>query len=410
MKTLIQAFTVPLAIALFAMGCTNDDGVPPSNEVNPIEIPSDIADGSSRFAFNFLHGLQESQPAGDNFFVSPLSLHMALGMLLNGAENESAEEVQKALEMQGISLPDLNKAYHTLIQDLPVADSRVTLGLANSIWYRNGLNVETSFQNVLKESFQAEITGLPFDDSSKDRINQWASDKTNGKIKRVIQEIQPDHIMFLLNALYFKGDWKARFDPKETVDMPFKLENGSSKTVKMMHIKSAFKISGDAAFNAVRLPYGNGQFSMTLLLPTGTNTIDQVLSGIDAAKWKSIITGNSETNVKVGLPKFTLDYSAKLTGTLQQMGITKVFTNGAQFGKISQSTPMKVDFVKQDAYLAIDEKGTEAAAVTSIGMVPTSTAPQEPRFICDRPFGLIISENTSNTILFMGRIKNPDSK
>ncbi|CAG5073820.1 hypothetical protein DYBT9623_04938 [Dyadobacter sp. CECT 9623] len=410
MKIFKQVLLAPLVTALFTLGCTNDENLPPSNEVNPVEIPAAIADGSSRFAFNFLHNLQKNQPAEDNFFVSPLSLHMALGMLLNGAENESAAEIHKVLEMQGVSLEDLNKAYNTLIKDLPVADSRVSLGLANSIWYKNGLNVETSFQNVLKESFQAEITGLPFDDSSKERINKWASDKTNGKIKTVIQTIERDHLMFLLNALYFKADWKARFDPKETIDMPFKLENGSSKTVKMMRIKSAFKVAGGTTFGAVRLPYGNGQFTMTLLLPTAGNTIDAVLSELDAEKWKTIISGNAENNVKVGLPRFTLDYSKKLNETLYQMGIIKAFSNGAQFGKISRSTPMKVDFVKQDAYLAIDEKGTEAAAVTSIGMVPTSTVPQEPTFICDRPFGLIISENTSNTILFMGRIKNPDSK
>jgi serine protease inhibitor len=327
MKIFKQVLLAPLVTALFTLGCTNDENLPPFNEVNPVEIPAAIADGSSRFAFNFLHNLQKNQPAEDNFFVSPLSLHMALGMLLNGAENESAAEIQKALEMQGVSLEDLNKAYNTLIKDLPVADSRVSLGLANSIWYKNGLNVETSFQNVLKESFQAEITGLPFDDSSKERINKWASDKTNGKIKTVIQTIERDHLMFLLNALYFKADWKARFDPKETIDMPFKLENGSSKTVKMMRIKSAFKVAGGTTFGAVRLPYGNGQFTMTLLLPTAGNTIDAVLSELDAEKWKTIISGNAENNVKVGLPRFTLDYSKKLNETLYQMGIKKAFSN-----------------------------------------------------------------------------------
>jgi serpin B len=410
MKILNRPFTLAILATTIMLGCTNEDNLPPSNEVNPVVIPSEIADASTDFAFNFLHNLQETQPKSDNLFVSPLSLHMALGMLLNGADNTTAQEIQKTLEMQGVSMADLNKAYKTLIADLPVADSKVTLGLANSIWYKTGFTVQPDFQSVLRDSFDAEITGLPFNDAAAARINQWASDKTNGKIKKVIDQIQADHVMFLLNALYFKGDWKARFDPKETVDAPFTLEDGSVKTVKMMNIKSAFTIAGDATYSAVKLPYGNGQFSMTILLPKGTTTVDEVLSGLDLEEWKATISRNNTTNVKVGLPRFKLDYSVLLSGTLMRMGIQKAFSNSAEFVKISQDSKVKVDFVKQDAYLGIDEKGTEAAAVTSIGMVTTSVGPEEPKFICDRPFGIIISENTSNTILFMGRIKNPDSK
>ncbi|WP_031528468.1 serpin family protein [Dyadobacter crusticola] len=409
MKILTRSIFASLLAASALVGCTSDEEPAPSNQINPVIIPAEVADGSSRFAFQFLHNLQKSQPQ-DNFFVSPLSLHMALGMLLNGAESETAQEIKKTLEMQGVSMADLNKAYQTLINDLPVADSRVTLRLANSIWYKAGFNVAPDFQSVLRDSFHAEITGLPFNDAAKAKINQWASDKTNGKIKKVIDQIQADHVMFLLNALYFKGDWKASFDPKETVDAPFTLEDGSVKTVKMMNVKGAFTTAGDATYSAVKLPYGNGQFSMTILIPKGSATIDEVLSGLDSERWKTIASSTNDNNIKLGLPRFKLEYSTLLSGTIKQMGIQKAFTDGAEFGKISQDTKLKVDFVKQDTYLGIDEKGTEAAAVTSIGVVATSVGPQEPKFICDRPFGLIISENTSNTILFMGRIKNPDSK
>ncbi|WP_439555337.1 serpin family protein [Dyadobacter sp.] len=409
MKILTKSLLAFLLAASALVGCTGEEDVNPSNEVNPVIIPVEVADGSSRFAFSFLHNLQKTQPE-DNFFVSPLSLHMALGMLLNGAESETAQEIQQSLEMQGVSMSDLNKAYQTLINDLPVADSRVTLGLANSIWYKTGFNVAPDFQSVLRDSFHAEITGLPFDATAAGRINQWASDKTNGKIRKVIEQIQPDHVMFLLNALYFKGDWKAKFDPKETADAPFTLEDGSVKTVKMMNVKGAFTTDGDANYSAVKLPYGNGQFSMTILLPKGSAKIDGILSGLDADKWKTIASRTNTSNIKVGLPRFKMEYSTFLSGTLKQMGIKRAFTNGAEFGKINRDTKLKVDFVKQDTYLGIDEKGTEAAAVTSIGMSTTSMGPEEPKFICDRPFGIIISENTSNTILFMGRIKNPDSK
>ena len=284
--------------------------------------------------------------------------------------------------------------------------------MANSVWYRNGFQVENDFQDVLKQSFQADVNGVQFNASTIDKINQWANDKTNGKIKKVIEQINDDHVMFLLNALYFKGDWKSTFDVKDTRDEAFKLEDGSQKQVKMMHVKSDFKVAQSADYSAVQLPYANGEFSMTLLIPTGNNTVGSVLSKLTAQEWSELqSTRLTTTGVEVGLPRFTFEYSARLNSTLQKLGMNKAFLNNAQFGKISSSTATKVDFVKQDTYLGIDEKGTEAAAVTSIGMVPTSAGPGvTPKIICDRPFALIISEQTSNTILFMGRMMNPESK
>lgn len=395
--------------AAMLFGCTSDN-VNPGNEVTPVEIPAAVSTGTTTFAFNFLHTLQKTQQAEENLFVSPLSLHMALGMLLNGAEDETATEIQKALQMDAVSMSDLNAAYKTLINDLPVADSKVSLGLANSVWSRNDFTVENEFQSILKNSFEAQVTSLPFDNAAKDRINKWASDHTNGKIKQVLDQIRPDHVMFLLNALYFKGDWKTKFDSKKTRDVPFTLENGQTKTVKMMYASSDFKVGGGNNYLAVRLPYANGQFNMTLLIPRGQNTIDEVLKEITGESWTRLDKNMIESGVTVGLPRFTLNYSAQLKSTLQAMGIDKVFAPGAELGKINKSEKLIVDFVKQDTYLGIDEQGTEAAAVTSIGMATTSTGQEPPSYICDRPFGIVISENTSNTILFMGRIKSPDSK
>jgi serine protease inhibitor len=403
---------VPVVIAGLFAGCT-DEGVNPSNQVNPVEIPENIAAGTNSFAFEFFQNLQQTQPTNDNLFVSPLSLHMALGMLLNGAENETAEEIRKTLKMEGVSVGDLNKAYKTLLQGLPVADSKVNLGLANSVWHRNEFSVENDFKNILNSSFEAEVTGLPFDATSLDKINKWASDKTNGKVKKVLEEISDDQVMFLLNALYFKGDWKHAFEAKDTKDEAFKLSNGSEKQVKMMHVKSDFKVHWGQVYNAVQLPYANGQFNMTLLVPRGENTIESVLSNLSAAEWSKLQHEHlSVTGVEVGLPRFTFEYSVMLNSTLKKLGMNRAFGNGPQFGKINKSIPTKVDFVKQDAFLGIDEKGTEAAAVTTVAMAVLSAGGNivPPKFICDRPFALIISEKTSNTILFMGKIMNPDSK
>lgn len=395
--------------AAMLFSCTGDN-VDPANEVNAVEIPASVSKGTTSFAFDFIHAIQTAQPADENLFVSPLSLHMALGMLLNGADTETAQEIKKALKMDNVALSELNAAYKTLINDLPVADSKVSLGLANSVWYRSDFTVENDFQSTLKCEFEAEVTGLPFNNAAKDRINKWASDQTKGKIEKVLDQIQADHVMFLLNALYFKGDWKVQFDPKKTLDTPFTQENGQSKNVKMMYASSDFKANSRDNYSAVQLPYANGQFNMTLLIPRGQATINEVLNGMTEESWSQLNSTMAERGVTVGLPKFTLDYSAQLKETLMGMGIHKVFAKGADLKKINKTADLFVDFVKQDAYLGIDEKGTEAAAVTSIGISVTSAGPEPPKFICDRPFGIVISENTSNTILFMGRIKNPESK
>lgn len=410
-KIFTKSILIPVIFSGIFWGCASDEVNAP-NTVKPVEIPEAISAGTNKFAFDFFHKLQKTQPAGDNIFVSPLSLHMALGMLVNGAEGETKEELLTALQVNGINIDELNKAYSTLINGLPEADSKVKLGLANSVWYRENLQVETSFKNVLLKSFDAQVTGLPFNDAAKDKINQWASDKTEGKIKQVLDKIESDQVMFLLNALYFKGDWKSKFDSKDTKDEPFKFENGTEKQVKMMHVKSDFKSGGTADFQAVQLPYANGQFNMTLLVPSGNNTVASVIEGLSEAKWKDLqATGMAERGVEVGLPRFSLDYEVMLNGTLQKMGIARSFLNNAQFGGISKSQRLKVDFVKQNTYLGIDEKGTEAAAVTTIAMVVLSAGPATiPKIIADRPFVMVISEKTSNTILFMGSIMNPDSK
>lgn len=406
----IKSF-IPAVMAGILLSCSTEEIDSGPGEVRPVQIPARISAGTNDFAFDFFKNLQELEKADDNLFVSPLSLHMALGMLLNGAENHTADEILKTLKMEGVALEDLNAAYKTLLNDMPVADSKVSLGLANSVWYKNTFQVETDFKNVLNQSFNAEVTGLEFNNAAKDKINQWASDKTNGKIKKVLDQISSDDVMFLLNALYFKGDWTTKFDSKNTLDKAFHLQTGADKIVKMMYSKSDFALSVSEKYTAVKLPYGNGQFEMTILLPKTQNSISEILSSFTAAEWSKIKSDTAKTGVNLGLPRFTLEYSKKLNGTLTKMGISKMFGTAAELGKINRTVPTMVSFVKQDTYLGIDEKGTEAAAVTSIGIVATSAGPgYPPQIICDHPFGIIISEKTSNTILFMGRIMNPESK
>jgi serine protease inhibitor len=399
----IFTFAGAAVFSLFLWRCA-DDNVGPTT--NPVEISSQIADRTTDFAFSFFDKIQATQPSSENVFVSPISVHMALGMLLNGAEGETASQIKEALKAEGISQADLNDTYQALLNGLPEADPKVELGLANSVWYRNTFQVQDNFLNVLRQSFDAKVEGLNFSSpTAKDQINTWASNQTNGRIKKVIDQIQEQDVLFLLNALYFKGDWKYQFDAEKTSDAPFYLANGQTKTVKMMRIKEKFKAAVKNNYAAVQLPYANGQYNLTLLIPSQETGVNEVIEGMTASAWQDLQNSMNEAQVEVGLPRFTLDYEIKLNDVLKAMGMTRAFTDDAQLDKINPNEPLYVSLVKQNTYLGIDEKGTEAAAVTTVGVGVTSVGPDP--YVCDHPFVLLISEKTSNTILFMGRIMNP---
>lgn len=408
MKTLSYLSIAAALLICLSAGCSQDKTTPEPSEGKPVNLSPRIAGQTSDFAFDLLRRLDDTEPAGDNIFVSPLSLHIALGMLLNGAEAETRAGIIKTLKAEGSSVEELNKAYRTLLKEMPEADNKVKLSIANSVWYRREFSVKQSFQQVLKETFDAQISGEPFDDSTVKKINQWASDHTQGKIKQVIDQIQGDMVMFLMNALYFKGDWKYTFDKKQTKDWNFQLANGSDKKVKMMFTESDLRSYANDDFTAVELPYSSGQFNLTLFVPRAGKNLNAVLQKFDHTKWEAVQSALAAGTVRVGLPKFTLEYEIQLKKVLSDMGMSKAFESSAELNGISDDGRLSVGFVKQNTFLGIDEEGTEAAAVTTIGVVLTSVGPGTPKtVIADRPFFFVISEKTSNTILFTGRIVNP---
>lgn len=379
-----------------------------SNVQNPIELAAPVASAFTDFSFHFFKSLQAEQEADKNIFVSPLSLHIALGMLVNGANGETKTEILKALKSDQLSLSELNEAYKKLLTELPKADPLVKMALANAIFYKNSFPFEAAYLNSIQQNFNAQVTGLPFVPADLVTINKWASDNTNGKIPKVLNKLDDNLVMLLMNALYFKGDWRAKFDKANTKSQSFTLEGGAPKTVQMMNLKDTFQIARGTYFTALQMPYGNGQFRATILLPNAGQKISNILNDLDNDKWAAL-QGNLYTqSVEVGLPKFKLEQEFSFNQTLKNMGMLKAFNSNAQFEVMSNEKPLYVGFVKQNTFAALDEVGTEAAAVTTIGMFTVSAGPITlPKFICDRPFGIIISEKTSNTILFMGRIMNP---
>jgi len=405
MKTLkiaILAAVCSLAVA----SCDNKNTVGPDNTAANQQlkaIPAAFSDQTSEFAFDFWKKHNTIEEADKSYFVSPLSLHIALGMLLNGADNQTKEEIQKTLRVSS-DLATTNGIYKDLIDNLPLSDPKVKNTIANSVWYRNTFKVEPSYLDNLKNYFNAAAYGENFDDlATVGKINKWASDNTNGKIPKVIDQINSDQILFLMNALYFKGDWKTQFKTEDTRDADFNGTKGV-KSVKMMNMTSNVKYAKRGNYKAIELAYGDGNYVMTVLLPD--KSTDETLASLSTSEWQQLNAALSEQKVIVGLPKFTLEYESDLKKVLTDMGINAVFTDGADLSKIaSPAGKLKVGMVKQNTYVGIDEKGTEAAAVTTIGVVLTSV-PVYPEVICNRPFLFVISEKQSNTILFTGKISN----
>ncbi|MFV0607318.1 MAG: serpin family protein [Niabella sp.] len=408
MKNILSIITL---LSIIALASCSKKTIPNTNEQGeakqtPIEIAVAVSNSTTDFAFDFFKTLQTDPQATENVFVSPLSLHMALGMLANGATGETQTQILSAIKAGNLSIAELNASYKKLMTELPKADPKVKLALANSVWNKSGFIVEADYITTLNNYFEAQSKVL----STVEAINQWASDNTNGKITKVLQQLDPDLVLILMNALYFKGDWVTQFKTADTKNESFTLENGSSKTVSMMNQASKFKYASMDDFEAVELPYGNKQFVATIILPKPGKTLNAVFNNLNSTKWTSLQGGLDSATIILKLPKFKLEQDFQLNEVLKGMGMQKAFTDAAELQGIHKTAPLSVSFVKQNTFAAVDEVGTEAAAVTTIGIVFTSVGPiTNIPFYCNRPFGIIISEKTSNTILFMGKIMNPDS-
>jgi len=399
----ITTLTLIWSLFLMAASCDDSNSVTPNKQLQT--IPSTFSDQTSEFAFDFLKKHNAEEKADKNYFVSPLSLHVALGMLLNGADGKTKEEIQKGLRVSS-DLASTNGIYKDLIDNLPNSDPKVTNTIANSVWYRNNFTVEKSFLDVLKASFNATVSAEDFNNvATVGKINTWASDNTNGKIQKVLEQIEPSQVMFLINALYFKGDWKIPFKVENTREENFVGTTGT-KPVKMMAMLENVKYAKRTSYQALELAYGDGNYIMTILLPDENTPVSNVINQMSVTEWKSLNTALAEQRVIFGLPKFTLEYETNLNKVISNMGIHTMFNDFADLSKISAPAgKLKVGFVKQNTFLTVDEKGTEAAALTTIEIKLTS-APILPEFICNRPFAFFISEKQSNTILFVGKIVN----
>jgi len=344
----------------------------------------------------------------ENIFISPLSVSMALGMTLNGARNETEQAMKETLHYEHLEMQEINKSYKSLIKLLTELDPDVNMQIANSIWYHELFSVRQEFIDTNREYFNAEVNPLDFNDPrSVDIMNRWVRESTNGLIEQIIDGVIPPWVvMYIMNAIYFKGNWTHKFDPELTEKKPFHLENGETIEWDMMTKTRTYATLQNDTVKMVDLPYGNELYSMSVLLPAEADTpLDQFIAASlneeNLSKW---IAELDSSRINLELPKFEMEYKVSLNDMLKSMGMAVAFKqDSADFSGISPGGGLWVDAVDHKTFLNVDEEGTEAAAVTNVVLVTS----QPPTFSVNRPFVFLIRERESGAILFIGKMKHP---
>ena len=388
-------------------------GAPAASEVTTVQ-EANVAEAYTQFGFD-LFGRVVGDRLEGNHVVSPLSVAIALAMAYNGAAGETRAAMGRVLHMGPLSLEALTAATHELVQTLEKADPNVRLFIANSLWARTGVPFHEPFLARVRQHFEAEIATLDFAaPSAVERINAWVSEHTNGRITQIVEPpIDPQMVLYLINAIYFKGQWTKPFEKEQTRERPFTLLGGAKKPAPMMEQHGKFDYLRGPNFQAVSLPYGKQtRFSMYVFLPDAAAGLKEFLGGLNAESWRQWTGQLRRREGTVALPRFTVEYAATLNDALKALDMAVAFTpDKADFGAM---TPKEVFIseVKHKTFIEVNEAGTEAAAVTSIGIAATAAMPAEAPFIMiiDRPFFFAIRDNVSGAVLFMGAIVDPLGK
>ncbi len=409
-----SGFISVLCVCIGLMGCTeNPVSSEPPRELRAAE--KHLVESDNRFGIKLFREINAQEENDKNIFISPLSVSMALGMTYNGADESTKEAMEKTLELSGLTVQEINESYEGLIELLIGLDRKVKFQIANSIWYRQSLSFEEEFINLCKAYFNAEVSGLDFNDPGASKIiNSWVDRNTSGKIEKIVDDvIDPYTVMFLINAIYFKGTWTYEFDKKLTSDDQFNLPDGSKSPCKMMVQEGDFQYFETDDFQVIDLPYGDERFSMTIFLPKPQVDVDYLVEQLDQESWDHWTNSFSKRAVKLFFPRFTLKYDITLNDVLGALGMGIAFDPyQADFTRMHKGGGLFISGVKHKTFVDVNEEGTEAAAVTSVEMAQTSAGGPSGSIIMrvDRPFMFVLRENHSQTMLFIGKIVEPGSE
>jgi len=411
-------------LSLCLLQCSQSTG-PEVDDPPPLRTPAqltasekNLVESCNEFGFKLFRQIVENTHPDSNIFISPLSVSYALAMLYNGAGGETRQEIVTALELSGFTIDEANQAYKNLTQILISADPDVDFTIANSLWYRTGVPVLPTYKESMRDYFSSRVEELDFGAPwSADTINAWVYENTNGKIEKVVDSPIPERIIImLLNAIYYKASWTFPFDEAETDSSTFYLETGGQEACQMMFkdTDSERKELGlqdipllfyeNRELKAASLPYGKKGFRMVLFMPNPEFGFDSLSDLFTRENWLSWNDGLSSVRFVLGMPKFKFEYETGLKEILSTMGINRAFDPlSADFSNLLNGGGVSVSSARHKSFVQVDEKGTEAAAVTVIDFRDSSP----PGIIANRTFLFFIEEERSGAIIFMGKLANP---
>lgn len=368
---------------------------------------------TTRFAFK-LYDQVIKQRAGKNTFVSPASVMLALAMTYNGADGTTRQAMARTLELEGMSLEEVNRSFADLKAALNPTDPKIQLKIANSLWARNGFTLNPDFVKRNEDSFKAEVASLNFSDpAAASTINSWVKKNTEGKIDKIVDRIDGAAVLYLINAIYFKGQWQTEFKKEDTKPDTFKLPGGDRKDVSMMSQSGTFFYYKGKDFQSVALPYGEGSVSMYIFLPDEKTSLDQFERNLTAENWDAWMNSFQPAPGDLKLPRFKVEWESSLNEALKTLGMAEAFApqraNFSQIANVGGGNNLYLSEVRHKTWAEVNEEGTEAAAVTSVGVFVTSVQTPREKFVMkvDRPFFFAIRDNRTKVVLFIGSVANP---
>jgi serpin B len=407
-RVIRTAIGAALSFALHACGVADPSTAPPLLTGLPRALTTGetaAVTATNGFGWGLLRSVSQAEPAA-NQFVSPLSVSLALGMVALGARGSTATELAAGLGFGGMSPAEIGASEKTLLALIQGLDPLTDFTIANSLWLERTFVVRPEFLAAAKDDYDADATALDFTSpSAVTTINDWVNRKTHGKIPTILDAIDANEVLFAINATYFKAPWRTAFDPGETRARSFTERNGQTQSVPFLNRELTAPYFEDPSVQAIDLWYGNGAYTMTVLLPRLGTDVDALVGSLDAARWATIVAGLNQQKLLFAMPKLRLEYRRSLIEDLEALGIREAFDqNRADFGGIAPGAgpgTLYLTRVDHKTYVAVDEQGTEAAAVTNVGVGLTSAPPS---MTVDHPFLFVIRERWSGTILFLGRI------
>ncbi|MEH2194366.1 MAG: serpin family protein [Nostoc sp.] len=369
-----------------------------------------IVESSNKFGFKLFSEVLKDDKGENNIFISPSSVAIALAMTYNGASGSTQQAMAKTLELQGMNLPEINSAYAAALKQLlENQDAKVQLSIANSLWANQDVSFAPDFLKRTHDFYQAKVSNLNFKDAAASSIiNNWVKENTKGKINKIVETIEPNQVLFLINAIYFKGNWSNEFDKNKTAQYPFYITPSRRKQHPMMSQEGDYRYYQNEQFQAVSLPYGkDGKTSFYIFLPKQNSNLKALYQNLSFENWEKWMTQFNKQKGFIRLPRFKTDYEVTLNDALKTLGMEEAFSNKANFSGMGKN--FAISQVKHKTFVEVNEEGTEAAAATSVGIVTTSLRdePEPFRMIVDRPFFCAIRDNQTGNILFMGSIIEP---